>query len=387
MLFMIRFAEIALKGKNKKMFLDRLRENLISTLGRHVKVRVEHDRLYVDAPDHEAFEAKRRISSVFGVQNFSPVVKVERDVQKIEEAIKELLNQHTPVSTFKVNTRRSDKTFPVKSQELNARLGSFVLEHFPEMKVDLHNPELEIGVEIRREGVYVYGERIKGPGGLPVGSTGRALLLLSGGIDSPVAGWMAMKRGVRIEAIHFASPPYTGEKSREKVLDICGVLARYSAGIMKLYIVPFTKLQVAIHRSVPIRYSIVVQRRAMMRISSLLAEKTGALALVTGENLGQVGSQTMENLNTIAKATGLLVLRPLVGMDKIEIMELAKRIGTYDISIRPYEDCCTVFVPPNPATKSRPEHMEELEKHIEGYWKLIEESVERVETIDVKATW
>ncbi|MCD6253463.1 MAG: tRNA 4-thiouridine(8) synthase ThiI [Thermotogae bacterium] len=387
MLFMIRFAEIALKGRNKSVFLKQLKENLKSTLDGRGRVWMKHDRLYVDVLDEDATEAKRRISKVFGIQNFSPVIRTERELQEVEKAVEKLVAQCKFVGTFKINTRRADKTFPVTSQELNAKLGSFVLERFPKMKVDLRRPELEIGVEIRKDAIYVYGERIKGPGGLPVGSTGRGLLLLSGGIDSPVAGWMAMKRGVRIEAMHFVSPPYTGEKAREKVVDLCRVLARYAAGNMRLYVVPFTKLQVAIHKSVPSRYSIVVQRRAMMRIASVLAKKVEALTLVTGENLGQVGSQTLENLNTISEAADLLVLRPLVGMDKLEIMERGKEIGTYEISIRPYEDCCTVFVPHNPSTRSRPELVERLESGISGYWGLVEECVKGVEVMDVQATW
>jgi len=387
MLFMIRFAEIALKGRNRNVFLKQLKENLKSTLDERGRVWMEHDRLYVDVSDEDAVEAERRISKVFGIQNFSPVVRTKRELQEVEKAVEKIVIQRRSVGTFKISTRRADKSFPATSQELNAKLGSFVLGRFPKMKVDLHHPELEIGVEIRKDAVYVYGERIEGPGGLPVGSTGRGLLLLSGGIDSPVAGWMAMKRGVRIEAVHFASPPYTGERAREKVVDLCRVLARYATGNMRLYVVPFTKLQIAIHKSVPSRYSIIVQRRAMMRIASILAKKVEALTLVTGENLGQVGSQTLENLNTIGKATDLLVLRPLVGMDKLEIVKRGKEIGTYEISIRPYEDCCTVFVPPNPATRSRPELVERLEGEISGYWGLVEECAEGVEAIDVQATW
>lgn len=296
------------------------------------------------------------VSRTFGVQNYSLGVQTNFEISEIEKVARELVSMevNTGKRTFKVETRRANKRFPMTSQELNAYLGEKILDAFPELKVDVHTPDFKIGVEVRNEGVLVFGDKIPGPGGLPVGVSGSALLLLSGGIDSPVAGWYALKRGITLHAIHFASPPYTGEKAFEKVLDLAKALTKYNGGRdMLLYRVHFTKLQLAIHRNVRESLSLVIQRRAMMRIATKIAKEHGYKAIVTGENLGQVASQTIENLHTIGSATDILVLRPLTGFDKIETIQIAKKIETFEISIQPYEDCCTVFVPQQPATKAR----------------------------------
>jgi len=385
---MIRYGEIGLKGRNRSDFEKRLLENIKTTFGREVDIYIRHKRLILPVVDEETLKLYERLRFVAGIQSYSLAYMTDHSKDQILKAIIELVeNEKDGVSTFKVETRRSYKKFPWSSMEFSALMGEEILKRFPHLKVNLKEPDLLIGVEIREEGAYVFTEKAKGMGGLPVGSSGKGMVLLSGGIDSPVAAWMMMKRGVRIEAVHFASPPYTGEQAREKVFDICKVLARYSNGFLTLHIVPFTKLQLSIHRSVPTKYSLVAQRRAMVRIAEKLAIRRKADVLITGENLGQVGSQTIENMKTISSAASIMVLRPLVGLDKQEIIALARTLETYEISIRPFEDCCTIFVPKHPATRSTPELLKNLEKSIPDYEKLMEEAIENVETFDVEAVW
>jgi len=385
---MIRYGEIGLKGRNRSDFEKRLLENIKTTFGKEVDIHIQHKRLILPVVDEETLKLYERLRFVAGIQSYSLAYMTDHSKDQILKAIIELVeNEKDGVSTFKVETRRSYKKFPWSSMEFSALMGEEILKRFPHLKVNLKEPDLLIGVEIREEGAYVFTEKAKGMGGLPVGSSGKGMVLLSGGIDSPVAAWMMMKRGVRIEAVHFASPPYTGEQAREKVFDICKVLARYSNGFLTLHIVPFTKLQLSIHRSVPTKYSLVAQRRAMVRIAEKLAIRRKADVLITGENLGQVGSQTIENMKTISSAASIMVLRPLVGLDKQEIIALARTLETYEISIRPFEDCCTIFVPKHPATRSTPELLKNLEKSIPDYEKLIEEAIENVETFNVEAVW
>ena len=385
---MIRYGEIGLKGRNRSDFEKRLLENIKITFGKEVDIHIRHKRLILPVVNEETLKLYERLRFVAGIQSYSLAYMTDHSKDQILKAIIELVeNEKDGVSTFKVETRRSYKKFPWSSMEFSALMGEEILKRFPHLKVNLKEPDLLIGVEIREEGAYVFTEKAKGMGGLPVGSSGKGMVLLSGGIDSPVAAWMMMKRGVRIEAVHFASPPYTGEQAREKVFDICKVLARYSNGFLTLHMVPFTKLQLSIHRSVPTKYSLVAQRRAMVRIAEKLAIHRKADVLITGENLGQVGSQTIENMKTISSAASIMVLRPLVGLDKQEIIALARTLETYEISIRPFEDCCTIFVPKHPATRSTPELLENLEKSIQDYEKLIEEAIENVETFDVEAVW
>ncbi|MDI3523729.1 tRNA uracil 4-sulfurtransferase ThiI [Kosmotoga sp.] len=354
-IIIIRYGEIGLKGKNRSYFEKALIRNLKSQIP-GAKVYNKKKRFLIDIPEEFISEAMEIVSRTFGVQNYSLGVQTNFEISEIEKVARELVSMevNTGKRTFKVGTRRANKRFPMTSQELNAYLGEKILDAFPELKVDVHTPDFKIGVEVRNEGVLVFGDKIPGPGGLPVGVSGSALLLLSGGIDSPVAGWYALKRGITLHAIHFASPPYTGEKAFEKVLDLAKALTKYNGGRdMLLYRVHFTKLQLAIHRNVRESLSLVIQRRAMMRIATKIAKEHGYKAIVTGENLGQVASQTIENLHTIGSATDILVLRPLTGFDKIETIQIAKKIETFEISIQPYEDCCTVFVPQQPATKAR----------------------------------
>jgi thiamine biosynthesis protein ThiI len=281
-----------------------------------------------------------------------------------------------------VNSKRANKKFPIRSQEMNHRLGGFILGNVPGLKVDVHNPDLTLHVEVRSKYSYIYGNDIPGPGGLPVGASGRVLLLLSGGIDSPVAGYLALKRGVELHAIHFHSYPFTSERAKQKVIDLAQILTRYGGNI-RLHIVPFTEIQTEINKHCYDSYSITIMRRIMLRISEAVAKKHRALALVTGESLGQVASQTLESMNTINEVTNMPILRPVIGMDKQEIMTIAKRIGTYETSILPYEDCCTVFLPKAP--KTRPDKKvaarEEAKLDLE---RLVNEAVEGTEVIDLQ---
>lgn len=351
----VRYGEIALKQGNRKLFEKTLVNNIKRQIGSSTVERIR-GRIIVSVPSERLKAATEVASRTFGIQNFSVGTWTSYDLEDIYRTSVDLAHEEIMRGrrTFKVETRRLDKRFPLKSIELNPLVGERILEKIPETSVDLHNPDFKIEIEIRDEGVLVSCGKTTASGGLPVGVSGRAMLMLSGGIDSPVAGWLAQKRGLDLDAIHFSSPPYTGEKAFDKVLSLARTLSLYNGGReFRMYSVHFTEAQIAIHKHVEERYSLLCQRRLMMRIASKIAENNGIVAIVTGENLGQVASQTLENLRVIEEQTGLIVLRPLVTYDKIETIELAKRIGTFDISILPYEDCCTVFVPSNPATKAR----------------------------------
>lgn len=365
-LLLVRYGEIGLKGKNRSEFVSALVRQLrqrLEPICTHVQVTHNFGRIYVEWAGEDAEAVYRAVGRTFGVVSFSPAVRVPHDVRLMREAADKALAEakmYGAVESFKVEARRTAKNFPLDSMEINRTVGGYVAARHPDLRVDVHRPDVTVAVEVRSEGILVYWRVIPGPGGLPVGTSGKAMLLLSGGIDSPVAGWFALKRGIRIEAVHFYSYPYTSERSLQKVRDLCRVLTAY-AGEIPLHVVHFTEVQRAIHKSVPASYGITVMRRFMLRIAERLAAARDALALVTGESVGQVASQTLESMRTINEVTSLPVLRPLVGFDKAEIIEHAQRIGTYDLSILPYEDCCTVFVPEHPHTRPRPEKVRALE--------------------------
>ncbi|MFP7493301.1 tRNA uracil 4-sulfurtransferase ThiI [Terribacillus saccharophilus] len=374
---LIRYGEMALKGKNRKHFTKQLEYNVKDQIKPFPKAKVERtrDRMYIHlhGENHEPIvEACRHI---FGIHSFSLAIRTENEEQAIKEAALQLLLDNPAGTTFKISCRRTNKRFPIDSQEMNQRIGAYVLQNSEGYPVNVRTPGVDIMVEIRERATYVTGQKIKGPGGLPAGSSGKTLLMLSGGIDSPVAGYLAMKRGVEIEAIHFHSPPYTNERAKQKVIDLAQSLSKFGAKV-KIHVVPFTELQVKVHQEIPFGYSMTVMRRMMMRISERIAQKHGILSLATGESLGQVASQTMESMHTINEVTNYPVLRPLITMDKSDIIDISKQIDTYDISIRPYDDCCTVFVPEAPKTKPRLEKVHlyegtidfsaEFERAIEG---------------------
>ncbi|GAB7388932.1 tRNA 4-thiouridine(8) synthase ThiI [Bacillaceae bacterium] len=381
---LLRYGELALKGKNRNQFENRLRDNVQRALRDYPKIKVkkEHGRMFVELNGEPLEPVLEKLRYVFGIVSFSPVVREELDIERIKAASLALMQSLRPFPrTFKVSARRTNKGFPFSSMELNHLVGAHVLRHTEDLKVDVHRPDVELNVEVRQEAAYINCEVIPGQGGLPVGSSGKAMLMLSGGIDSPVAGWMMMKRGMKVEAVHFHSYPFTSERARQKVVDLARILSRYG-GEIKLHVVPFTEIQTKIREKCPEHYMITLMRRFMMRITERIAEKRGSLAIATGESLGQVASQTIESMHTINKVVQIPVLRPLVGMDKAEIMEIAKRIGTYETSILPYEDCCTVFTPKAPVTKPNPLTAERMEAGLDVET-LVREAVERTEVENV----
>lgn len=361
---LIRYGEIALKGKNKRSFEEQLIRNIRPLLSEfpNAKLRRSYNQMYVELNGEPYEPIIEKLKKVFGIQSLSVALKSENDVEQMQKtALAALELTGKKVKTFKVSARRKFKQFPIDSLQLNHLIGSSILKNVKDISVDVHNPDVDLRVEVKSDGTYISSEQIPGAGGLPVGSSGKVLLMLSGGIDSPVAGYLALKRGVTLEAIHFHSPPYTSDRAKQKVEDLVSVLAAYGLKI-NLHIVPFTLIQQEIKRHVPDDYSMTIMRRMMLRISEQIARKQGALAIVTGESIGQVASQTIESMHAINAVTTMPVLRPLVAMDKLEIMEIAKQINTYDISIRPYEDCCTIFLPTNPVTRPKLEKAVQYEQ-------------------------
>ncbi len=376
---LVRYAEVHLKGQNRPYFIN----SLVSRVRQAVKpiggeVHFADSRIYVHAPDLDA--CAQRVCRVFGVHSVSPAIETDKDPENIKAAAIALLDGAQ--GTFKINACRSDKTFPIPSPQLSAMVGGAVLEACAGLRVDVHAPDYTVEIEVR-EKTYVHQRKIMAVGGMPVGTGGKALLLLSGGIDSPVAGYMIAKRGVTLEAIHFFSHPYTSEHAKQKVITLLSILARY-CGNLRLHVVPFTKIQMEIYEKCPEDELTVIMRRFMMKIAEKLGKKLGCGAMITGESLGQVASQTMNSLNCTNSAVDMLVLRPLIGFDKSEIIAYSEKIGTYDTSILPYEDCCTVFTPKHPVTKPRLDRIEKSEQLLDVE-ALVQEAVDGIEIIDVSS--
>mgnify|MGYP001413812769 CR=1 FL=1 len=383
---LIRYGEIYLKGLNRPFFENMLIKNVKSALSEFddIKVKKGQGRLYVENVE-DMRGAISRLSKVFGIISVSPALKLDKNMESIEDGVRTIMqdaiSKHgTDKLTFKVESRRSDKSFPKNSMELNRDLGAFLLKEFPVLKVDVHNPQVLVSVEVR-EWTYIYHEIVDGVGGMPVGTNGKATLLLSGGIDSPVAGWMIAKRGVKLSAVYYHSVPYTSERAKQKVIDLARTLSEYSGNI-KLYVVPFTKIQQEIYINCPEGQLTILMRRFMMKIAEEIAKREKAKVLITGESVGQVASQTLESLVVTDDAVDMPVLRPLVGFDKVEIMDLAKEIDTYDISILPYEDCCTVFVPKHPVTRPKLNAVIRSEGLLDSDT-LIEEALDNLEIIEI----
>ena len=375
---LVRYGEVFLKGANRPHFLKALTDNIkraVKPLGGHVWL--SDSRVYV-SQFSDMQQCVERVSKVFGVYSVSPAVEMEKDFEVIAAECVKMMQPYS--GTFKVLGKRSDKHFPMNSMEIAAEIGGRVLESNANLKVDVHHPQHRLMVEIR-DNAYICVEEIRAVGGMPMGTGGKAALLLSGGIDSPVAGYQLMKRGVKLCAIHFQSPPYTGELAKDKVLQLAKKLAWYMGG-MRVYLVPFTKCQLEIHEKCPEELGTLITRRFMMRIAQRLAQDYGALALITGESLGQVASQTMEALCCTDAVVDMPVFRPLIGLDKTEIMDIAVKIDTYDTSILPYEDCCTVFTPRHPVTRPKLETMPKVESKLDVE-ALVNEAVENTETIVV----
>lgn len=384
---LIRYGEIMLKGLNRPSFEKKLVDNIkraISNLG-DANVRKVQGRIYVEPIDdnYDFDECINILTKVFGIVSVSVVWKMESDFNKIKEnALKmatKLVEEKGHI-TFKVETKRGNKRFPMNSPEISRELGGYILSNISKLSVDVNKPSFVIYVEVR-EYTYIYSEIIPAVCGMPIGTNGKAMLLLSGGIDSPVAGWMIGKRGVEIEAVHFYSYPYTSERAKEKVIDLARILCEYCYKI-NLYVVPFTDIQLEINEKCPPEQSTIIMRRAMMKIAEKIAKKTGANALITGESIGQVASQTIESLAVTNESVDLPVFRPLIGMDKNEVVILAKKINTYETSILPYEDCCTVFVPKHPNTKPKLERiiMSEKKADLEN---LMKKAIEDTEMLTI----
>ena len=384
----VKYGEIAVRGNNRKFFIERLlrtiRKNL-DDIGDFYVVK-EQGRLIVEDRGGELdfYKVIPRILCIMGIIGVSPGVRVRN--QELDN-LKKVCSEHIrsigadKYKTFKIETKRSNKNYPLESREVSAAVGEYILDEFPDFTVDVHNPELTVYIELRND-AYVYSELIKGLGGLPVGSSGKGIVMLSGGIDSPVSAFMMAKRGVEVEGVYFNSPPYTSERAKQKVVDLAERLTMFTGGF-KLYVVPFTDLQLYLLENVPHDKLTIFLKRAMTRVACILGERDGALAVITGDSVGQVASQTMQGLHAISAAATMPILRPLAGFDKQEIVDIARKIGTFDISVRPYEDCCTIFVAKHPETKPKTSVIEKIESKLTELDRYINEAVENAEIIEL----
>lgn len=376
---LIRYGELSLKGKNRQNFIHKLLDNMKRALKGFEALEFDagYDRMYVYLHGEDVDAVCDVISKVFGISSFSPAIKVKPDMEDILGAVKESIDLSTP-GTFKIQARRHDKMFAHKSDEINRMAATVILKN-SDWKVDVHHPDVTILIEVREDAAYIMARKIPGAGGFPVGIGGRAMVLLSGGIDSPVASYLMMKRGVHIECVHFAAPPYTSAQARDKVLELARLIAPYQGDIV-VHVVPFTTLQLAIYQHAPESYAITLMRRMMMRIAQGLAEKRHCLAIATGESVGQVASQTLESVYVINHVVDMPILRPVVCMDKNEIIAIARQIGTFETSIQPFEDCCTIFTPKSPVTKPKLDKCVEYEKRWD--WQpMVEDCIEQAERI------
>ena len=386
---MIKYAEIGVKGKNRYIFEDRLCEQIRYALERcegEFEVTKTQGRIYVNAlTEYDFDETVENLKTVFGIWGICPVVKLEDEgFEKLAEDVKAYVDRVYPDKnfTFKVDTRRARKNYPKESMEVNADIGAVLLNAFPEMKVDVRKPDVMLHIEIR-EMIYLYSTVIPGPGGLPIGTNGKGTLLLSGGIDSPVAGYMIAKRGVKLDAVYFHAPPYTSDRAKQKVVDLAKLVSRYS-GPIDLHVINFTDIQLYIYEKCPHDELTIIMRRYMMRIAQHIAQESGSLGLITGESIGQVASQTMQSLMATNDVCTIPVYRPLIGFDKEDIVDVSKKINTYETSILPFEDCCTIFVAKHPVTKPNLKviriHEQNLEKNIDA---LVQKALETDEVIHV----
>lgn len=364
---MVRYGELSTKGKNRRSFIMQLAENVKRTLADFPKVKVhaERDRMHLLLNGEDSQAIILKLQKVFGIQNFSPSIRVEKDVEVLKEAVQTVMSEiYTGTETFKITAKRSDHQFIQDSNQLNLTLGNAVIDRFPEIKVQMKKPDINLRVEIRMDGAYLSYETIQGAGGLPVGTSGKGMLMLSGGIDSPVAGYFAMKRGVEIEAVHFASPPYTSEQALQKAKDLTKKLTPYVGGIQFIE-VPFTEVQEEIKKHVPQGYWMTITRRMMLRLTDAIREARHGLIILNGESLGQVASQTLQSMVAINEVTNTPIIRPVATMDKLEIIDVAQEIDTFELAIQPFEDCCTIFAPPQPKTRPKLEKVHLYEERLD----------------------
>ena len=364
---MVRYGELSTKGKNRKDFIGRLAGNVTKVLRDfpQVEIHPRHDRMHIVLNDAPFAEVDKRLKRVFGIQTYSPTIKVEKTLAKIEETALALMKETFKKSmTFKVNTKRSDHQFLYDTNELNKMVGDYLFANMENLKVEMKHPDIVLRIEVRKDAVYISNQLLHGAGGMPVGTGGRAVMMLSGGIDSPVASYLALKRGVDIEMVHFYSPPYTTEKALNKAKELTGILANY-AGKINFIAVPFAEIQETIKEKIPEGYLMTVQRRFMLQLADKIRAKRRGLAIFNGESVGQVASQTLESMAAINDVTTTPVVRPVATMDKTEIINLAEKIGTFDLSIQPFEDCCTIFAPPRPKTKPKIDKAREFENRLD----------------------
>ena len=388
--FLIKYGEIGVKGKNRYLFEDALVRQIryaLKEVDGEFNVTKENGRIYATAvSDFDYDEAVAALKRVFGIIGICPVVQIEDNgFDDLAKHVVEYFDATYPDKniTFKVNARRARKNYPMDSMEINMELGGRLLDAFPELKVDVHKPEVLLQVEIRNK-INIYSVEIPGPGGMPIGTAGKAMLLLSGGIDSPVAGYMIAKRGVQIEATYFHAPPYTSDRAKQKVVDLAKLVSRYS-GPMVLNVVNFTDIQLAIYEKCPHDELTIIMRRYMMRIAEELGKKSGCLGLITGESIGQVASQTMQSLYCTNEVCEMPVFRPVIGFDKQEIIDLSEKIGTYETSIQPFEDCCTIFVAKHPVTKPNLNIIKNDEKHLDDcIEEMLKTAIDTVERLEIK---
>ncbi|MDV2885945.1 tRNA uracil 4-sulfurtransferase ThiI [Alkalihalophilus pseudofirmus] len=383
---LIRFGELALKGKNRSFFEKQLLQNMKFTLKElsNLTFKRTYGRIVIELNGENHEPVMEKLSNIFGIHSFSLALKVENDVDEMKKAALGILKEQQAaegIKTFKITSKRAYKPFPIDSQQLNQMIGGYVLSQSEDISVDVHNPDLDIRVEVRETATYLTFGQYPGAGGLPVGTGGKVLLMLSGGIDSPVAGYLTMKRGARIEAVHFHSPPYTNERALQKVKDLAQTLTKYGSSI-RLHLVPFTEIQQYLHKEAPSNYQMTLMRRMMLRISERIARERDILAIASGESLGQVASQTLHSMNTINEVTNLPIIRPLITMDKLEVIDIAKKIDTFETSILPFEDCCTIFLPSDSKTRPKREHANKFEKYLE-FDKYVSDAVERTESVQI----
>lgn len=364
---MVRYGELSTKGKNRKTFIMQLAQNVKRALADFpaLKIHADRDRMHILLNGEDSEEVIPKLSKVFGIQNFSPSIRIEKEMPAIRAMVQEVVREvYTPGKTFKITAKRSDHSFELDSNGLNQELGGAVIEAIPEIQVQMKKPDINLRIEIRKDAAYLSYETIRGAGGLPVGTSGRGMLMLSGGIDSPVAGYLAMKRGVEVEAVHFASPPYTSEQALQKAKDLAEKLVPY-VGTIQFIEAPFTEIQEEIKRVVPQGYLMTITRRLMLRLTDAIREMRKGLVIINGESLGQVASQTLQSMVAINEVTSTPIIRPVVSMDKTEIIEIAEKIDTFELAIQPFEDCCTIFAPPQPKTRPRLDKAQDYEARLD----------------------
>jgi len=377
-MIMIKYGELTTKKANRNLFINTLNNNILKMLeGLNIKITKDRVRMYIECEESILDEVVSRLKKVFGLHGIVICHKVNTNIDDIKSKALELVNVHN-YKTFKVETKRADKTFPVPSMEFNHKMGGHILKN-TNLKVDVHNPDVLLHIEIRREGTFLYTNEIKGSGGYPVGIQGKGMLMLSGGIDSPVAGYLALKRGVDIDCLYFESPPHTSVEAKNKVIELARILNGYSFHI-RLFVIPFTEIQEAIYKNAPDSYIITIMRRMMYRIAEKLAKKNKSKIIINGESIGQVASQTLTSMSVINEVTNMPVIRPVACMDKLEIIDIANKIGTYETSILPFEDCCTIFLPKHPVINPDLDKAKEIENTFE-FESLIDKAIDNVEVI------